>query len=47
MAELELIATSTMGLEAVVASGLEDLVYKADVVEQTRKIHSSSLRAAV
>ena len=45
MAEVELIATSTMGLEAVVARELEDLGYQAEVVETGRVLFRGDYRA--
>ncbi len=45
MSELALIATSTMGLEAVVARELEDLGYKAEVVETGRILFQGDYRA--
>ena len=45
MAEIELIATSTMGLEAVVARELEDLGYKAEIIETGRVLFRGDYRA--
>ena len=45
MPELELIATSTMGLEAVVARELEDLGYPTQVVETGRVLFRGDYRA--